>query len=67
MQSKHNTGVTIAFKVGNAAFRLDDGTLDEVAVGAKIVEVGTKIANGARYGSIIDINGNKVGEFSVEE
>lgn len=66
LADKSKSGVTISFKVGNAAFRREDGSLDEIAVGAQVVKIGTAIANGARTGSIIDVNGNKVGEFAVE-
>lgn len=67
LADKSKSGVTISFKVGNAAFHREDGSLDEIAVGAQVVKIGTAIANGARAGSIIDVNGNKVGEFAVEE
>ena len=66
LADRSKSGVTISFKVGNAAFHREDGSLDEIAIGAQVVKIGTAIANGARRGSIIDVNGNKVGEFAVE-
>ena len=60
-------GVDIHFNVGNAAFRLDDERLDMISVGLKVVQIGNRIADGECSGSIIDVNGNKVGEFSVKD
>lgn len=58
----------VEIKTGGAAFRDEDGELDpygyEVRKSMKmIIEC---LRDGAHSGSIIDTNGNKVGEWSYE-
>lgn len=63
----------IEFELDNAAFhwkgyynsREKKETLDLPEVGRTVCEVGSKIANGQMFGSIMDANGNSVGFFNI--
>lgn len=63
----------IEFELDNAAFhkeghynsREKKETLDLPEVGRVVCDVGNKIANGFKEGSISDSNGNKVGSFKI--
>lgn len=64
----------IEFKVGNAAFRNEseadeDGNspLAPEAVADAVRDVADRIACGEMSGVIVDVNGNTVGKFSIED
>lgn len=64
----------IEFKEGNAAFRMEsemdefgNAPLDPWAVADAVRSVADKIENGEMSGAIMDPNGNKAGQFSVED
>ena len=64
----------IEIKTGGAAFHCEDPEnnpeLDRIFLGNEVgrlfVEIVTKISSGKNNGSIIDLNGNKVGEWSLD-
>lgn len=59
----------IEIKTGNAAFTNDDGDFDPYWGGKEIerilAEIVEDIQNGYETGSCMDINGNKVGTWSL--
>lgn len=55
--------VHIEFDTDNAAFE-DNGILTESS--RILAELARKIENGATFGTIRDVNGNRVGEFSID-
>ena len=59
----------IKFSTGNAAFMDENGELDDYSKAMESVrilkEVIAKISTGHSYGSCMDINGNKVGEWRL--
>lgn len=61
----------IEFKTGNAAFRNEDDELDVYAVSSflrrKAKDIADHIENGYEEGSLIDINGNKVGTWRLDD
>lgn len=61
----------IEFKTGNAAFRNEDEELDVYAVADflknKSNEIAEQIECGYEKGSLIDINGNKVGDWELDD
>jgi len=59
--------VTIVFTTGNAAFRDEDENLCLEAVAITLQTIVEQIKNGRTNGAIIDYNGNRVGEFKIDE
>lgn len=61
----------IEFKTGNAAFRDEDGNLDGYTVAdylrEKANDIADDIENGYEEGFLVDINGNKVGSWQLED
>lgn len=61
----------IEFKTGNAAFRDEDENLDRYAVAnflkEKSEDIAEDIENGYINGVLIDINGRKVGSWTLED
>ena len=63
----------IVFELDNAAFhrkgycnsREKKETLDLPEVGRVVCGVGNEIANGKMFGSVVDANGNSVGEYKI--
>ena len=63
----------IEFELDNAAFhwkgycnsREKKETLDLPEVGRVVCGVGNEIANGKMFGSVVDANGNSVGEYKI--
>lgn len=60
----------IEIKTGGAAFTNDDEEFDVYYGGHEVqrilTEVALKVQNGQTEGSCMDINGNKVGNWSLE-
>lgn len=60
----------IEIKTGNAAFTDDEGRFDPYYGGEEIYrllrDVAIKIQNGNEEGSLVDINGNKVGTWVLD-
>ena len=60
----------IEIKTGNAAFTDEDGRFDSYYGGEEIYrllrDVAIKIQNGNEEGSLVDINGNKVGTWVLD-
>lgn len=64
--------VIMRFETDNAAFRLDDGSLDVDAVAALISGAADRLCGSIQPGSsrtcnLRDVNGNSVGYISFEE
>ena len=62
--------LTIEMNLNNAAYREyaeypNEGALVNEAVAADVQKIATKIELGYRSGSIIDLNGNKVGTWQI--
>lgn len=53
----------IRFKTENAAFADGDGIAETVRI---LKNITSKISAGQDSGNVIDVNGNKVGEWSLE-
>lgn len=58
--------VKINFTTGNAAFRDDEGNLQTWEISRILKEIADKIGMGYTCGSIIDYNGNKVGDWTID-
>ena len=60
----------LKIRTGGAAFHSDDGELDEMCEAQECARLLKKVAfllnEGEREGSILDINGNKVGEWRLD-
>lgn len=58
----------LEIKTGGAAFRDEDGNLDETGyeVSRLLKDVSEKIKYGHTSGNVIDINGNKVGSWKYD-
>lgn len=58
----------LKIKTGGAAYRDDDGDLDKTSYELRrnLKEVEQKLENGYTDGYVMDINGNKVGQWSLE-
>lgn len=58
----------IEIKTGGAAYRDEDGELDRSAYELRrnLKEIEEKLEYGCQAGYIMDINGNKVGNWSIE-
>lgn len=60
----------IKIKTGNAAFHDEDPEFDDVAGRMEVIrilgDVMQKIADGASIGGILDINGNRCGEWYLK-
>ena len=59
----------IEIKTGGAAYRDEDGELDRSAYELRrnLKEIEEKLEYGYRAGYIMDINGNKVGNWTLED
>lgn len=55
----------IQFKVGNAAFRDNEGNLDASTVADEVRGIAERIADGYTAGPVMDANGNTVGKWSL--
>jgi len=53
-------------KLNNAAYRDEYEELYEQALADNIEYISKQIAVGARTGTVMDINGNKVGNWSIK-
>ena len=54
----------LKFRMGNSAF--DDGN-KEYEVARILKEIAEKVENGRTEGSIMDYNGNNIGEWIIED
>ena len=59
----------IEIKTGGAAYRDEDGELDRSAYELRrnLKEIEEKLEYGCQAGYIMDINGNKVGNWTLED
>ena len=57
--------ITITFKLDNAAFKYDDGTLCQHEVANTVQIVQDHIEEGDTAGTIRDDNGNTVGKWAI--
>lgn len=69
VDERGNAMFEIRIKTGNAAFHDEDPELDDVATRMEIIrilnEVKQKLGNGDSIGGILDINGNRCGEWHM--
>ena len=49
----------------NAAFRLDNGQLAVEAIADALRDVAERVGRNVIAGPIVDVNGNKVGRFTI--
>lgn len=61
------SNVSVKIATDNAAFRLEDGTLDRFEVARVMREAADKVEAGYSTGRLMDANGNDVGGFLVTE
>ena len=70
--------VTVSFNVDNEAYNVDEGlldydedrehsTLDFDAIADTIKRVALSVTSGRTSGSIFDANGNRVGDWTLEQ
>lgn len=57
----------IEFTVTNAAMRDDDDRLDPQAVAEAVAEIADEIRHGATGDVIRDVNGNRIGTWSLTD
>ncbi len=57
----------IKMKTSNAALRMDDGEIDMNVVATMLRNIADSIENGLENGCIMDVNGNNVGNWKVED
>lgn len=58
--------VKINFSTENAAFRDEEGRLETWEINRILTEISYKIKIGYTSGVIMDYNGNKVGEWTID-
>lgn len=58
---------TLKIKTGGSAFYDDDGNRDPYEVIRLLRQVETILENGYTSGILMDVNGNKVGEWHYDE
>jgi len=57
----------IEIKTGNAAYRDEDGNIDTYELIRNLKEIEKKLENGYESGYVMDINGNKTGNWKLED
>lgn len=58
---------TLKIKTGGAAFHDDEGNRDPYEVIRLLRQVATKLENDYTSGVLMDINGNRAGEWNYDE
>lgn len=61
------SGFTLQMKTGNAAFSDEDGGDRGSEIGRILREAADTVEGGRTSGKLIDINGNIVGEWDIED
>jgi hypothetical protein len=57
--------IKISFELDNNAFQSDDETLNYDAVADQLKEIATMVRSERKHGNVIDLNGNRVGEWFI--
>ncbi len=60
---------SLEIRTGGSAYRDEDGNLDTTnyELIRNLAEISRKLENGCTSGVVMDVNGNKVGKWSIEE
>lgn len=69
LKGRSSVMLKIEIKTGGAAYRDEDGELDRSAYELRrnLKEIEEKLEYGCQAGYIMDINGNKVGNWTLED